>query len=250
MKLTKNDLLVLGFLLARPMHGYEIGQALKNDGVEVWFDISTAAVYYSLNKLHRLGHIAEAHSRGISGDRSIFHVTESGREQFFADTRGLLASKDPVRAEYDLGISRLNRMPEDQVVPLLQVRVEFLHTWIADLNSRLDAPGKHPLQRAILQHSVATARLDVDWINGIIAELRATPECEMASGGLMTLHGDLQELHLPDLIMLITSGKHSGTLTLSAGPIGRSMRSPVCLQVEFLVRFGPCGPPFRLGIIR
>jgi len=222
-KLTKNDLLVLGFLLARPMHGYEIGQALKNDGVEVWFDISTAAVYYSLNKLHRLGHIAEAHSRGISGDRSIFHVTESGREQFFADTRGLLASKDPVRAEYDLGISMLNRMPRDEVEPLLQVRVEFLQTWIADLDSRLDAPGKHPLQRAILQHSVATARLDVDWINGIIAELTATPECEMASGGLMTLHGDLQELHLPDLIMLITSGKHSGTLTVSAGPIGRSM---------------------------
>ena len=223
MKLTKNDLLVLGFLLARPMHGYEIGQALKNDGVEVWFEISTAAIYYSLNKLHRLGHIAEAHSRGVSGDRTIYHVTESGRKQFFADMHGLLASKEPVRTEYDLGISMLNRMPQDQVVPLLQTRVEFLETWIADLESRLAAPGKDALQRAILQHSMATAQLDIDWLSDITAQLGATSECEMASGGLMSLHGDLREFHLPDLMMLITSGKHSGTLTVVAGPNARSM---------------------------
>jgi len=223
MKLTKNDLLVLGFLLARPMHGYEISQALKNDGVEVWFEISTAAIYYSLNKLHRLGHISEAHSRGVSGDRTIFHVTESGREQFFTNMRGLLASKEPVRTEYDLGISMLNRMPQDQVEPLLRQRVEFLETWIADLELRLETVSEHPLQRAILQHSMATARLDIDWLNDITAQLRATPECEMAAGGLMALHGDLREFHLPDLMMLITSGKHSGTLTVDTGPSSRSM---------------------------
>ena len=223
MKLTKNDLLVLGFLLARPMHGYEISQALKNDGVEVWFEISTAAIYYSLNKLHRLGHIAVAHSRGASGDRTIYHVTESGREQFFADMHGLLASREPVRTEYDLGISMLNRMPQDQVVPLLQTRVEFLETWIADLESRLAALGKDPLQRAILQHSMATAQLDIDWINDITTQLGTTPECEIAPAGLMTLHGELREFHLPDLMMLITSGKHSGTLTVTAEPNGRSM---------------------------
>ncbi len=223
MKLTRNDLLVLGFLLARPMHGYEIRQALKNDGVEVWFEISTAAIYYSLNKLHRLGHIAEAHSRGVSGDRTIYHVTGSGREQFFADMRGLLASREPVRTEYDLGISMLNRMPQDQVEPLLKVRVEFLETWIADLESRLSAPTTQPLLRTILQHSVDTAQLDIDWLGDIIAQLRAMPACEMAPGGLMTLHGDLRELFLPDLIMLITSGKHSGTLTVSAGTNDRSM---------------------------
>ena len=223
MKLTKNDLLVLGFLLARPMHGYEIGQALKNDGVEVWFEISTAAIYYSLNKLHRLGHIAEAHSRGVSGDRTIYHVTESGREQFFADMRGLLASNEPVRTEYDLGISMLNRMPQDQVAPLLQTRVEFLETWIADLESRLAALSTDPLQQAILQHSADTARLDIDWLNDITAQLRAIPECEMAAGGLMVLHGELREFHLPDLIMLVTSGKHSGTLTMAAGPNSRSV---------------------------
>ncbi|MCD6286869.1 MAG: DUF4388 domain-containing protein [Anaerolineae bacterium] len=216
-------MLVLGFLLARPMHGYEISQALKNDGVEVWFEISAAAIYYSLNKLHRLGHIAEAHSRGVSGDRTIYHVTESGREQFFADMRGLLASREPVRTAYDLGISMLNRMPQDQVEPLLKIRVEFLETWIADLESRLAAPATQPLQRTILQHSVDTARLDIDWLIDITAQLRATPECEMAPVGLMTLHGDLRELFLPDLIMLITSGKHSGTLTVSAGRNGRSM---------------------------
>jgi len=223
MKLTNNDLLVLGFLLARPMHGYEISQVLKAEGVEVWFEISTAAIYYSLNKLHRLGHIAEVHSRGASGDRAVYHGTESGREQFFADMYRLLASREPVRTEYDLGISMLNRMPQDQVVPLLQTRVEFLETWIADLELRLAALGTDPLQRAILQHSKATAQLDIDWLNDITAQLETTPECEMAPGGLMMLRGDLREFHLPDLMMLITSGKHSGTLTVVAGSNARSI---------------------------
>ena len=45
--LTNNDLLVLGFLLERPMHGYEINLALKTEDVGIWFEISTAAIYYS-----------------------------------------------------------------------------------------------------------------------------------------------------------------------------------------------------------
>ena len=223
MKLTKNDLLVLGFLLARPMHGYEINQACKSEGIEVWFEISTAAIYYSLNKLHRLGLIAEAHARGSGGDRTIYHVTETGRGQFFAGMQGLLASTDPVRTDYDLGISMLNRMPQDRVTPLLQTRIAFLETWIADLEARLAAPSIHPLQQAILRHSMAVAQVDVAWIREIVEKLMTTPECEMAPDGLMTLEGDLAEYHLPDLILLITAGSHSGTLTITDGPDARSV---------------------------
>ncbi|MFN2283250.1 MAG: PadR family transcriptional regulator, partial [Anaerolineae bacterium] len=72
--LTQNDLLVLSLLLERPMHGYEISQAIKAGEIEVWFEISTAAIYYSLNKLRRGGMIAEARSRGNVGEKTIYHV--------------------------------------------------------------------------------------------------------------------------------------------------------------------------------
>ena len=50
--------------------------------------------------------------------------------------------------------------------------------------------------------------------------------------GLMRLTGDLHDFHLPDLIKLIVSGKHSGTLTVSDGISTRMLSfhegRPVC----------------------
>jgi DNA-binding PadR family transcriptional regulator len=221
--LTKNDLLVLGFLLERPMHGYEISQALKTEDVELWFEISTAAIYYSLNKLRRLSMIAEAHSRGNSGDRTIYHVTEEGREQFFTEMRRLLDSEEPIRTPYNLGIFMLNRLPRDQAKALLKRRIRFLQAWSADLAERYATSDIHPLQQAIIDHSVASAQLDVRWLSGIVEELEEGTACDLPFRGLMTLQGELAEFHLPDLIKLIASGKHSGTLAVRTGRFNRTV---------------------------
>jgi DNA-binding PadR family transcriptional regulator len=221
--LTKNDLLVLGFLLERPMHGYEINQALKEEKVEAWLEISTAAIYYSLNKLRRLGMIAEAHARGSSGDRTIYHVTEHGREQFFAGMQDQLDSQEPIRSSYDLGIFMLNRLPQDQAEQLLERRIAFLQAWRADLEAQLRTTDAHPLKQAIVRHAIALAQLDIDWLAEITDQVAEREACEAPFWGLMTLRGDLQDYHLPDLIKLITAGKHSGTLAVTDGPKTRSV---------------------------
>ena len=48
---TKADLLLLGLVLDRPMHGYELYQQIQSEGIDGWFNISAAGVYYSLRKL-------------------------------------------------------------------------------------------------------------------------------------------------------------------------------------------------------
>ena len=44
--------------------------------------------------------------------------------------------------------------------------------------------------------------------------------------GLMLLTGDLHDFHLPDLIKLIVSSKHSGTLTVTDGTFTRTDHVP------------------------
>ena len=61
--LTRNDLLVLGLLLDRPMHGYEILQQIRAADVDLWLAVSPAAIYYSLSKLHRRGLVLETRAR-------------------------------------------------------------------------------------------------------------------------------------------------------------------------------------------
>jgi DNA-binding PadR family transcriptional regulator len=231
--LTKNDLLVLGLLLDRPMHGYELSQYLKAEGVTAWYDVSTAAIYYSLNKLRERGLVSETRSRGDGADKSVYHLTRLGREEFFAGMESALTSHEPLHNEYDLGIFLLNKLPHDKALVLLEQRLDFLRSQSAELEQALErerAAGDQPLRAAILEHSVACARMETEWLSGIIRHLRG--EDTEVYRGLMVLTGDLRDFHLPDLIKLIVSGKHSGTLTVGDETTTRSLAfsegRPVC----------------------
>jgi len=232
--LTKNDLLVLGLLLDRPMHGYEIAQTIRTEGITTWMDISTPAVYYSLNKLHRLGLISATRVRGGGAEKSVYHPTEKGREAFFAGMENVLGSEEPVLFDYDLGIFLLNKLPQERALALLEKRLAFLHQRGAELEERLkeERTAGEPLQVAILEHAVACTRMDSEWLSGIIHQLRGEGVGIEGYQGLMLLTGDLHDFHLPDLIKLIVSGKHSGTLTVTDGTFTRTLTfhqgRPVC----------------------
>jgi len=232
--LTKNDLLILGLLLDRPMHGYEIAQTIKAEGVTTWMDISTPAVYYSLSKLHRLGLISATRVRGGGAEKSVYHPTEKGREAFFVGMEEVLGSEEPVHFEYDLGIFLLNKLPQERALALLEKRLAFLHQRSAELEKTLErerAAGE-PLRVAILEHAAACTRMDSEWLSGIIRQLRGEGAGVEGYQGLMLLTGDLHDFHLPDLIKLIVSGKHSGTLTVTDGTFTRTLTfhqgRPVC----------------------
>ena len=231
--LTKNDLLVLGLLLDRPMHGYEINQYVQAEGVTAWYDISTAAIYYSLGKLRRQNLIFETRTRSGGAEKSVYHVTELGREQFFAGMESALASEQPIRSEYDLGIFLLNKLPQDRALELLENRLDFLRRWGDGLTQTLEqerAADVQPLRLAILEHTNAYARMEIEWLSGIIRQTHGDDVGQWR--GLMLLTGDLRDFHLPDLIKLIVSGKHSGTLTVSDGALTRALSvhegRPVC----------------------
>jgi hypothetical protein len=59
------------------------------------------------------------------------------------------------------------------------------------------------------------------WLTDVMGSIQRDGEAlgapESGRGGLMRLSGDLRQYHLPDLIRLIVSGQHSGTLALTDG---------------------------------
>ena len=60
--LTTPDLVLLSLLAERPMHGYEANAELERRQVRDWAGISRPQVYYSLEKLARLGLVRAAES--------------------------------------------------------------------------------------------------------------------------------------------------------------------------------------------
>lgn len=89
--LTTPDLVLLSLLAERPMHGYEANMELKRRQVRDWAGISRPQVYYSLEKLARLGLI-----RGTESD-----VPQAGpeRQVFVTAAKGRTALADALELE-------------------------------------------------------------------------------------------------------------------------------------------------------
>jgi DNA-binding PadR family transcriptional regulator len=80
-KLTTPDLVLLSLLAERPMHGYQANVLLEGRRVRDWAGVSRPQVYYSLDKLARLGFIRSAGPDDQAGgpERRVFETTPRGR---------------------------------------------------------------------------------------------------------------------------------------------------------------------------
>src|SRR5215813_6801797 len=81
-RLTTADLVLLSLLAERPMHGYQANAELVRREVQDWAGISRPQVYYSLEKLARLGMLRTAADKkeAEGPERQVYAVTARGTE--------------------------------------------------------------------------------------------------------------------------------------------------------------------------
>jgi DNA-binding PadR family transcriptional regulator len=250
---TKTDLLLLGLLHDRPMHGYELYRQIQAEGIDTWFHVSAPGVYYSLRKLRDQGLVAESQQRGgRSSRKSIYRLTDRGRSAFFEAMEAQLANKEETYLDYDLAIYLLNRLPLQRAIPRLEQRQTFLDHQAQEVEASLAAEqdnGSSPLKLAILDHKRRYLEMEQNWLTDVIRSVRENgtsgDDEAIQRWKLMVLSGDLRHYHLPDLIRLIVSGRHSGTLTLTEGAESHSVAfeegQPVCIYYQR--RDNPSAPP-------
>lgn len=237
---TKTDLLLLGLLLDRPMHGYELYQQIQAESIDDWFNVSAAGVYYSLGKMRDQGQVAESRiGGGRSSRKSIYRITDKGRSEFFAAMEGQLASRERCFLDYDLAIYLLNKLPRERALAPMEEHQTFLLEQAQLIQSSIAAQqdnGRSPLKVAILDHRRMFLEMELSWLADVIHGMHENGDGGTSPGvtgrGLMILSGDLRDFHLPDLLRLIISGKHSGTLEVTDGAETRGLifdkGQPVC----------------------
>ena len=79
--LTTPDMVLLSLLAEQPMHGYQANLELERREVRDWAGISRPQVYYSLEKLSKLGLIRprEGSTPSAGPERRVFATTSKGR---------------------------------------------------------------------------------------------------------------------------------------------------------------------------
>jgi len=80
-KLSTPDLVLLSLLAERPMHGYEANAELERRHIRDWANVSRPQVYYSLEKLARLGLLRDARDReeAAGPERRVLTTSAKGR---------------------------------------------------------------------------------------------------------------------------------------------------------------------------
>lgn len=79
-ELTTADLVLLSLLAEKPMHGYQANAELERREIRDWAAISRPQVYYSMEKLARIGLLRAASRETESGgpEKQSFSVTKAG----------------------------------------------------------------------------------------------------------------------------------------------------------------------------
>ncbi len=124
MKLTPLDMAVLELLLEKPMHPYEMSQVLRTRNIEARANVKAGSLYHAVERLEQHGHIkvVDTQREGRRPERTVYGVTEAGRDAFVERAKAMLGTIVPDFPEYVSGLSALHELDRADALDELRVR--------------------------------------------------------------------------------------------------------------------------------
>ena len=179
-ELTTADLVVLGLLSERPMHGYELLRVYDLQEVEDWAQVSRPHVYYALRKLSASGHIVRVD--GEAERRQVFSVSEAGAlalANALANPAWATARVPPPFRTW-LGLS-IHARPED-VAAMVAARRAHLEAERERERASLAIVASFSSPRAVvgdalIRLGLAQIETELAWIDTLEVRNRSEPAC-------------------------------------------------------------------------
>ncbi|MGC4789022.1 PadR family transcriptional regulator [Micromonospora sp. DT178] len=165
MELTTAELTVLGLIIERPRHGYDLEQVIARRGIRQWSDIGFSSIYYLLTRLEKRGlvHVPEAPAAPKS--RRVFHATAEGRAAAARTALALIEEPQPVRHPLLVGIANLPLLPDRQYAQALRTRLARVEARIESVRmaQQSQAPLPHPA-REVFSYSLSLLEAERQWL--------------------------------------------------------------------------------------
>lgn len=165
--LTSAELTVLGLLVERPRHGYELEEVITARGMREWTEIGFSSIYYLLGRLRDRGLVAEVESpgRGRGRARRVHAATDEGRAECARAAEAAIAEVRPVFPPLLVGLANQPVVPPERLRVALADRARALDAQAARLRAAADAqPGMPPFVTAIFDYSQRLLDAERDWL--------------------------------------------------------------------------------------
>jgi DNA-binding PadR family transcriptional regulator len=172
-------LAVMALLYERPMHPYEMVTLMRERGKHETVRLRYSSLYSVVGALEREGLILprETVREGRRPERTVYGITDAGREEFLTWLRELL--REPVKeyTQFAAGLSFLPGLPPEEAIALLKERVRRLEIETAQMRSRLeDAMEQYDLPRLFLvesEHELMLREAELGWVRGLVGDIEA-----------------------------------------------------------------------------
>ncbi|MFY9614121.1 MAG: PadR family transcriptional regulator [Candidatus Dormiibacterota bacterium] len=130
---TSLALAVMSLLNERPMHPYEMKTLMAERGHGNVIKLKGASLYDTVERLQRLGFIEslETSREGRRPERTVYAITEEGREELHSWLSDLLGNPVKEYPAYAAALAFILGLPKAEAIRMLELRAEQLDSQAA-----------------------------------------------------------------------------------------------------------------------
>lgn len=175
--LTPAELTVLGLLVERPRHGYQLEEVIAERGMREWTEIGFSSIYYLLGRLRDRHLIVELDTprAGRGRARRVFGPTDEGRAECARAAEAAVAEPRPVFPPILVALANQPVIPPDRLRDALATRAAALTEQVTRLRATAEAqPDAPPFVRAIFDYSLNQLDAEQAWLEAYRASLKGT----------------------------------------------------------------------------
>jgi DNA-binding PadR family transcriptional regulator len=171
-------LAILGLLYEAPMHPYRMQHLMMERGKDTVINVQQrSSIYQTIERLLRAGLIAVAETTRDERrpERTVYRLTDPGRETAIAWLREMLSTPAREFPEFPAAISMLFGLTPEEVLELLDRRSATLATELARKEAELEEATKVVPRLFLLEEEYVNAVLGAElaWVRAVAEDLRS-----------------------------------------------------------------------------
>jgi DNA-binding PadR family transcriptional regulator len=167
-------LAVLGTVIAKPMHPYEMAATIREYGKDRDMPIKWGSLYTVVQNLEKHGFltVVESSRQGGRPERTVYAITDAGRAELIDWVRELIELPEREQPRFEAGLSLLAVLGPDESIRLLRERVAATERQVAEDRAQLAASASVPRLFLIEgEYDLAMREAELAWVRGLLAEL-------------------------------------------------------------------------------
>jgi DNA-binding PadR family transcriptional regulator len=158
-----------------PMHPYQMANVLRRTGKDHDMKIKWGSLYTVVQNLEKNGFIeaTTSHREGRRPERTLYALTDAGREELRDWLRELVATPEPEFPHFKAALSVLSVLTPDEAIELLGHRHRALNEQIAVAQADLDRELQQVPRLFLVEaeYDLAMRRAEAEWVAQLLKEL-------------------------------------------------------------------------------